>query len=247
MNDIGVTDITVGFGDVDASDRLTLSRVFDYFQEGAIRHADSLGAGREDLAEKGQAWILSRISVVVERRPKFREQITVRTWPRGCEKLFARRDYDILDADGSILARGRSGWLVLDIEKRRPLRPQPVVEPLPKNEGLDALDETANPATREGLLPAGTRIPCYSDIDYNGHVNNARYVQWIQDITDADRLIRADGMRLDLSYLSETKLGEEAALFKAVLDDSSFAYEGRKFSALDAEAAPIFRAELKLF
>jgi acyl-ACP thioesterase len=256
MADIGMQEISVGFGDIDTSDRLTLARTFDYFQEAAIDHAEELGVGRAALARSRQVWILSRIGALIEKRPKFREKIIVRSWPRSWEKLFAKRDYDIRDAAGNVLVRGRSGWLVVDIETHRPLRPQPIVETLPKNEGCDALNEIVSLTVRENLTLAGERTPRYSDIDYNGHVNNARYVQWIQDITEPDLLVKADSMRLDINYISEARLNETVELWKAPIGQRlagsvGFAYEGRKKSTQNAlqnaGGTTVFRAELKLY
>jgi acyl-ACP thioesterase len=131
------------FRDLDRSDRLTLAAAFDYFQEAAISHAEHLGVGRESMAQTGQVWILSRMSVLMERRPTYRETVTVRSWPRGWDRLFALRDYAIRDAADTPLVRGRSCWLIIDREKRRPLRPQAVMESLPLNEGIDALPSGA--------------------------------------------------------------------------------------------------------
>ncbi|MDR2793316.1 MAG: acyl-ACP thioesterase [Treponema sp.] len=247
MADIGTQEIFVGFGDVDISDRLTLARTFDYFQEVAINHAETLGVGRAALAKSGQVWILSRSSVLMEKRPAFHEKIIIRSWPRSWEKLFAKRDYDIQDMAGNVLVRGRSGWLIVDIETHRPLRPQFIVDTLPENKGLDALNEIVSLNTREHLALAGERIPCYSDIDYNGHVNNARYVQWIQDITEPDVFVKADSMRLDINYLRETRLDETVELWKAPIEQG-FAYEGRKKDAAQSGGRiAIFRAELRAY
>jgi acyl-ACP thioesterase len=250
--DIWQETVSVRFGNIDRSDRLTLASVFDFFQEAAISHAEALGVGRDAMGLAKQGWVLSRISVVLERRPRMGETITVRTWPRGWEKLFALRDYDIRDASDTPIVRGRSGWLILDIEKRRPLRPQAAMADLPLNEGLDALPGGgAGLAARDSLLRAGERRAAYSDIDYNGHVNNTRYVRWIQDITEPEILEKAGRMRLDINYLSEIRLGETVELWTAPLagpDGKSdpgaglaAAYEGRRQE--DGQAA--FRAELR--
>ncbi|MDR0643309.1 MAG: acyl-ACP thioesterase [Treponema sp.] len=240
MNDIEQNTFTVGFTDVDPSDRLKLSAVCDYFQEAAINHAEKLGMGRSAMAQTGEVWMLSRLNVLMERRPKYRETITVRSWPRGSEKLFAIRDYDILDENGKPIVRGRSGWLIVDIEKHRPLRPQEKVTKLPLNAGLDALPLLTNIGLRDGLKLAGERTPFYSDIDYNGHVNNSRYVQWIQDITEPDVLEKADRIRLDINYASETHFKETTELW-AIPIENGFAYEGRRNGGI------VFRAELGIF
>jgi acyl-ACP thioesterase len=211
------------FSAVDPSDRLALAPTLDLFQEIASDHAEDLGVGREAMSVTGQVWILSRISVQWDRRPKWRDSLTVRSWPRGSDKLFALRDYDIRDGEDRPLVRGRSGWIILDLEKRRPLRPQAIMENLPRNEGLDALTDgpvsLSFPEGGENGSPvkAGERRAVYSDIDYNGHVNNTRYIEWIQDVVDPGVLERAARMRLDVNYLSEVKLGGTVELWTASL------------------------------
>jgi len=241
----------VRFGAIDRSDRLTLDAVFQFFQETAICHAENLGVGREDMARTGQIWILSRMSVLVDRRPNYWETITVRSWPRGGEKLFAIRNYDIRDKDGKAAVSARSAWLILDIEKRRPLRPHSIMDNLPQNEGLDALPADANGTAalveRGNLQLSAERKALYTDVDYNGHVNNVRYIQWIEDALDPQLLEKAGKMRFDINYLNEILSGETVEILSAQIDGENaakvFAFEGRK---KDSEQAA-FRAELRLF
>jgi acyl-ACP thioesterase len=254
----------IRFGSIDRSDTLTLASAFELFQDAAIRHAEILGAGRDAMKKNGQVWILSRISVFIERRPRFTDTVTVRTWPRGSYKLFAVRDYDIRCGSGQALVRGRSAWLILDMEKRRPLRPQTVMESMPANSGVNALapggaeDNEVPPAIapRDFTAAPVQRRARYSDIDYNGHMNNTRYIQWIQDLMEPETLEDARQMRLDINYLSEVKPGNLLELLTmpleragrvtadAPLEDcparpgAAFAIEGR------CGAECVFRAEL---
>jgi len=259
MVDIWREPVSIRYGSVDRSDRLTLGSIFSLFQEAAISHAADLGVGRDAMAAAGQGWILSRLSLFVQRRPAYGETIQVSTWPRRWEKLFALRDYEIRDAENAAVVRGRAGWLVVDIEKRRPLRAQTVMENLPPNEGIDAFP--AGPAgltVRENLTKKMERAALYSDIDYYGHANNARYIQWIQDATDMDTLTNAGQIRLDINYLSEVLPGETVELWTASLAEAApaaegiagdypqskgpgFAYEGRRPGSDQA----VFRAELR--
>jgi acyl-ACP thioesterase len=254
MIDIWKEEFAVRFGAVDRSERLTLAAVFDVFQELAISHAEELGVGRDALSASRQGWILSRMSVVMDSRPRWGEKVTARSWPRGADRLFAVRDYDIRDRDGQTLVRGRSGWIILDLDRRRPLRVLPVVENFPRNDGLDALPGTpAGLEAREDLEKAGERRAAYSDIDYNGHVNNARYIPWIQDIAGAEILEKAGRIRLDINYLNEIRYGELIELLAAGTGAAgtgtvsagaysrTLAFEGRR--AADGQA--MFRAELR--
>ena len=258
-------ELTIRFGNIDRSNTLTVASTFDFFQEAAISHAEALGVGRDVMTQAGRVWVLSRIGVFMERRPRYGETVTVRSWPRGLHKLFAVRDYDIVDAGGASIVRGRSGWLILDMEKRRPLRPETALDsPLPLNEGLNALlsGGTGN-EVQPGLAarldadsPATakmTRAARYSDIDYNGHMNNARYIQWIEDALDPEIFESARQIRLDINYLAEVKPGEtidlltlpvtpgaeSAATGYPGLPRSAFAVEGRR------SGESVFRSELR--
>jgi acyl-ACP thioesterase len=216
MKDIWYETVPIRFGQVDRSDRLTLFSTFDLFQEAAISHAADLGVGRDDLARTGQLWVLSRMTALMERRPLYGETVIVRSWPLGADRLFAVRDYDIRDSGDNPVVRARSGWLVLDLEKRRPLRVQQVVASLPPNTGVHALPGGAGSLdSPQDMLKAGERRAVFSDIDYNGHVNNTRYIQWIQDLVEPDILENADTLRLDINYLGEVKYGETTGLWAA--------------------------------
>jgi len=238
--------IPVRFGLIDRSDRLTLDAVFQFFQEAAICHAENLGVGREDMARTGQAWILSRMSVKVDRRPMYRDTVTVRSWPRGFEKLFAMRNFEIKDDSGESVIFGRSGWLIVDMEKRRPLRPQTVMDMLPQNEGLETFTPEENAACglaeKNNLQKAAERKALYTDLDYNGHVNNVRYIQWIEDTLDLSLLEKTGKLRLDINYLNEILAGEKTDILSAKIADNAYAFEGRKENGQAA-----FRAELYLF
>ncbi|MDR1178031.1 MAG: acyl-ACP thioesterase [Spirochaetaceae bacterium] len=223
--------ITVPFSGVDKTNRMKLSTAFDFFQDAANNHAENLGVGREEFERAGHVWILSRMSVFMERRPKWNEELVMRTWPRGTAKLFAIRDYELEDSKGKSVVRGRSGWIIADIKNHRPLRPETLAEKLPRNEGRDALPDGAGtvPAITGDTVKAVERRAAYSDIDMNGHVNNARYIEWIEDAVDPELLYGAEQLRLDINYTSEVMPGETIALWTS--GGGPVIIEGRKAGA----------------
>jgi len=255
--DVWQETVPIRFGSIDKSNRLTLDAIFRFFQEAAISHADNLRVGRDVMESTGQVWIISRMSVLVERRPKYLETVNVRSWPCGWEKLFAIRDYDIRDKDNNAAVSARSAWIIVDMQKRRPLRPQSVMDNLPLNEGLFAMSPETQPITalaeRDNLKIMAERKALYSDLDYNGHVNNARYIQWIEDTLDPQILEKAEKIRLDINYVNEILEGEIIELLSAPINDDktpvntnadfAFAFLGRRKETNNAA----FRAELRLW
>ena len=243
-------NFTVRFGAVDRSDSMTLSSTFGVFQEAAISHAENMGIGREDMARTGQVWILSRMSALVDRRPRYGETVTVRTWPRGWEKLFAIRDYDIRDARGDAIVRARSCWIIVEIASRRPVRPQAALEGLDMNEGMDATGFVPERLEERACLRKAEELrAAYSDVDYNGHVNNVSYVRWLENSASPADLERARQSRLDINYMSEVLPGESVGIWAGDIESPeggppplrALAFEGKKAG----DGKPAFRAELR--
>lgn len=240
--------------DVDRADRLTLAAAFNYFQDAAGHHASDLGVGTEYMREHGQVWILSRMSARIDYRPGWGARLRARTWPRGTDRLFAVRDYELWDEAGERIGVGRSAWLIVDAATFRPRRPEELASGLPSNDGLEALPGGGQAIRQaDGLSPVARRSVAYSDLDYNGHMNNARYVQWIQDALDPDELAAAPSLRLDINYLSEMLPGEAGDIYAKDLGPSdgwakAYSVEGRPAdgspSGGPGEAKASFRAEL---
>jgi acyl-ACP thioesterase len=234
----------VTVGDVDTDRYIKPSVLFDFFQSLTTEHGENLGVGLDVMLSNGQGWILSRFSVLIEERPRFGDVLTIRTWPQGFDRLFCMRHYDVLDDSGGLFARASSSWLVLDIEKRRPLRPTALPVPLPLNEGRNFLEGGARILPKqEGLIKTAERTALYSDIDFNGHVNNARYIQWIQDALPGDFLKNSVNIRIDINYVNEVVPGETVEIYSSEpAEDRALTLEGRRVS--DKQAA--FRAGIKI-
>ncbi|MDR0551633.1 MAG: acyl-ACP thioesterase [Spirochaetaceae bacterium] len=237
--DIYTEQTAVTLGDVDESNRVKPSAFFGYFQHATTLHGDELGIGAKTIARAGQGWVLSRFSVQIEKRPALSDVLTLSTWPRGFKRLFAIRDYLIKDDEGGIAVKARSGWLVIDTAKRRPLREESLHTPLPRNDDIpDTIPDGAEALPdREEMMPAGTVISAYSDTDFNGHVNNVRYVEWAQNYVSAAALA-AEKLRVDINFVNEIPAGIEADIFT---------YTAEGLSAVEARRKDcgqrIFRAE----
>lgn len=179
--------------------------IVDYFQEAAGEHARALGVETFDLGGSVGAWVMTRMAVEFERLPRWRDAVTVETWPSGRDGLRATRDLLLLDADGNRLARARTVWLVVDLARRRPVRLPPAVLAIdpPEREATVALEEPpAAPEQHEAEQIVTVRR---SDLDRNDHANNARFVEWALDASDRDlATLRA----LDVSFIGEARLGD---------------------------------------
>ena len=76
------------------------------------------------MEEHQKAWVLSFWQIVIERRPKLGEEVTVETFATGFDGLYGTRNFVMTDAKGSKIAYAYSIWVFMDLKKGRPVRPQ---------------------------------------------------------------------------------------------------------------------------
>lgn len=78
-----------------------------------------------------------------------------------------------------------------------------------------------------------------SDIDRNLHVNNTRYIAWCLDALQTAEVDSDPVVGIDMNYLSELRLSDEALLFVGTPSDGTVLVEGRR-----SDGSPVFRARL---
>lgn len=199
--------------EVDASGKMPLSAMGKFMQETAYNHANHLDFGYDQLKQEGLFWVLSRLLISIDKYPRWGDKIRVRTWPSGVEGLLAYREFKVLDMQGNTIGGAGSAWLMLDLEKHRPQRP----ELLKERNGLFPTERALD--RRPAKIPSlnepkeGVFYPVrYSDLDLYDHVNNAKYMQWILDSYPEDLLRQHEVALFEINFLAETKMGDEVAI-----------------------------------
>ena len=197
---------------VDFFRRARLDMLCLYFQEAAWNHAEALGFGFNRLAAERKMWVLSRLLLKVERLPLWGEAIRVDTWPSGIKSVFALRDFEMFDGAGSRLMAGVGAWLILDSETRRLKRIDQLLSSIPAVIRPRALNKDPGKLESSGTVQAGTFPVSYSDLDVNGHVNNARYIGWMLDSYGMDFHRTRVVKELEINFLGEAQVGDKVAV-----------------------------------
>jgi medium-chain acyl-[acyl-carrier-protein] hydrolase len=192
--------------------KLSLYSLFNYLQDIASEHAVRLKFGRDDLMKENRFWVLSRIVADIYLRPEWEETIIVRTWPRGTDKIFALRDYEVNYPDGRKIASGSSSWLIVDRTSKRIQRPDELLSRFNSvrslNNSLGRNAEKVAPASGAGIKSDCFRIKV-SDLDVNLHTNNVKYIKWVTDTYDLDHVMNHTPLSLEVNYIAESVFGEE--------------------------------------
>lgn len=180
----------------------------DLLQEAASEHAARLGVGFAELSAQGLAWILTGWRIEVARRPAWREEVVVETWPSARTERTADRDFLLLSPTGEVLARGTSAWMVLDLTRRRPVRLPGTLADLALPEVPRALEGgCGRPAWPGGDASAVEVAARRADLDANDHVRNTAYLDWLAEGVPEALFSRAQVRTLEVSFRAEARAG----------------------------------------
>ncbi len=150
-----------------------------------------------------------------------------------------------LDADGNELFRSISLWVLMDIQNRRMILPgKSGVEV----DGLIRGNELTAPGSMmpHPLENSIARTVHFSDLDWNGHMNNCRYLDWVTDTLPA--AFHEDHPVKDFSvcYLNECKEGDRVALHFEVDSDSCLTVDAvRENPEQSASEERVFAAKMQ--
>ena len=207
------------FGDCDKSKNASLYAVMKLLSELAGEDYERRELGYEYLLEHGQAMLLSRLRLKIERLPVHTEKIVATTWERLVKGPYFYRDYEIKSESGEVLVSGSSQWALVDITSRAVLRPSMLVEGKRlENPRKSACQDCEKLKKYEGLSPLGSRPVYYTDLDGNGHVNNAVYGKIAVDFLPEE--IRQMAIKdFSINFFMETKQDETLEISGKEIDN----------------------------
>lgn len=141
-------------------------------------------------------------------------------------RVFFPRYFVFRDADGRQIGCAGSLWVLLDITTRKMGSPAEIAARMPDNHDLTA--PMGMPATVEEIPGAATeasRLPVYTDLDVNGHVNNTRYLDWCCNALGIEVMRNHAMLTFCVNYNQEILPGQEV---RTVLhrDGERFSFSG---------------------
>ena len=215
-----VQNLVIPCYDTDAAWRLKPSAFMNLAQEAAGQHAVYLGFGYDDLIVSNTAWILSRLNIKFLDTPLWRDEITLTTWHKGLNRLFYIRDFVLTDKDGKERVKATTSWLVMNLENRRLVRDPKLVD----MDGICTDDAIETPADKvqmpkdiEAVYVMDHRVS-YSDVDTNGHTNNAMYMQWAMDTVEYEIASTRPVKEVTINFNHETKAGDIVSLYRTSVE-----------------------------
>ncbi|MGF1672024.1 MAG: acyl-[acyl-carrier-protein] thioesterase [Balneolaceae bacterium] len=210
--------------EIDINGNARLDAIANLLQEAAGNHAKKLQFDITDLHDSNHTWILHQLHIKMDRYPEWRDQITIETWPSSGDRLRAYRDFRILDLNKTELGVALTHWLIIDLNKRRPVRiPQEILDL-----GLDSanhvipINSSKSPDYNGKVIKSAEFTVHHSDLDLNKHLNNTVYVRWLIDTIPTKYLIAKNFRELHVNFKSEAALNDLVLSELGNLTDNSY-------------------------
>ncbi len=194
----------------DINGKLQITAICNKLQEAAVGHVEVLGVGSGHLHESGLFWVLSRFSVSIDQYPIVGDEIEIQTWISSIRGPFSEREFYIYSQEGNLIGGASTLWFVLSEKTRKPQKIGKMGENMPvfpdrkgvKNKPLKIS------STKGAHFLKKIKIR-YSDFDFNRHVNNVKYVEWVIDSNDVSRFGEQEIAEIDMNFIGETTENED--------------------------------------
>ncbi len=208
-------EVFIGLRDVAVNNKVTNTALLSYLEDAGGVHSNLVGYGLREIPTVKRSWILLGWRIKFLKRPGYGERITIKTWSRGIDKLYAYRDFEILDEGRNVIGMATSKWVLLDIEKMKITRITPEVQDAYTIENKKVFEELDLEKLKEPetFLNSTIFVVNRSLIDVNDHLHNIYFMDIANEVLPMEVYRNAELNDIKMMYKKEIKLGDVVKAF----------------------------------
>ncbi len=211
-------EVFIGLRDVAVNYKVTNTALLSYLEDAGGVHSNLVGYGLKDIPKVKRSWVLLGWKIKLFERPIYGDKIIIKTWSRGIDKLYAYRDFEILNEARKVIGIATSKWVLLDVEKLKITRiTQEVmdaytIENVQVFETFD-LEKISEP---ESFIDSTSFMVNRSLIDVNNHLHNIYFMDIANEVLPMEIYRNAEWNDIRMMYKKEIKLGDIVKVFYQV-------------------------------
>lgn len=235
-----------------AEQHLPLSLLVSQIIELATDHANHLGIGFLSMQGKEMGWVLSRLSVEMEKWPATGDTYTITTWVEGWNRHYSERCFVVKDAAGMVLGYLRTVWMIIELDTHKSLGTAGLELPQECIGGIDC--PIVRQQRHKPFVPEyeAEYVFKYTDLDYYRHVNTIRHIALIQNQVPLEVYDTNHLYRFEIAFMHEAKYGEKAVIkrIRERMENPLF-MDGKVLSSAESfsfemliEEQPVLRARM---
>lgn len=182
----------------------------------ASAHSESGGFSFLDMQAYDQAWVLSRMRMEIEQLPKWKDEVSVKTWINSLENSRSTRSLEVF-VNGKKYIGVETFWAVFNTVSRRPEKLElqhEHCEKYPDKRGTTLPFSKIETKTDRTLL--NERTVQFSDLDIVNHVNNVKYLEWCLDLANDRRISDNQIACMEMNFHKELSLNDMVKVHQQV-------------------------------
>lgn len=192
----------------DITNQMTMAMLLNVLVLASEGQSRFLGVGHEVLGQDDLGWVVTSYSIDVVRMPKVDENITITTEGTSYNRFFAFRKFWINDQAGNRIVQVQSIWVMINEKTRKLVSIPTEIVAAYESEAVKRIPRLPKPTTLAEITEQKRYQVRYSDIDFNGHVNNAHYLEWVADTLPLTFLATHTPEHIDIRFENEVRYGE---------------------------------------
>lgn len=239
---------TIGYSTIGKQGTLKIVSIMNFLQDAASEHADLMGVSGFHLAQENLAWVIFRYHIEIKRDPDWNDNIVITTDRFSCKNLYEIRNLTIIKNENQLrddfhinsqenqIVNAKVCWVMVNKKNGKPVRlskfmDKEMIEPskplkdvsvkLSSKEADKGIDyyfpEIIKPETIHYQLPFKVRM---HDLDLNGHVNNAIFVEWGVETVPESILSKFSPDTIDVIFNKESLYGDIIVSHTEIREDA---------------------------
>ena len=227
-------EFTVQHIHLDGLGRIKPSVMLHFIMRTISAQCTQLGVSWDDIRPLGLIWVVGRSRLQVIRAPRLDEKVIIETWPMPATRSAFPRAAVAKNDKGEVLYRCTTLWALVNMTTRKLVLPEGSGVNVPGYVSGDELP-VPNSFAAAPLGQIDQRRVCFSELDLNGHMNNTKYLDWVNDLLPSsyhkDHIFRD----VTICYLSEALEGQTLTLSLNHLEDGSLQVDGLRSETNDLD------------
>lgn len=220
----------------------SISGILDLFQNVQTMHTELMGVDAPTMRRADNAfWVLTKYQLHFHSQPRWRQNVVTTTWPSPPSLAKAERQLLLSDEQGNALVSAKAEWCALDCDSRR-IRKLSTLSSYPFS-----MEHKPERVWEGGFLPIPEKLTDedyaysvtirYSHLDFNGHVNNVKYVPMLADCYSSSFWEGVSISDFEIIYANESREGDLLDVY-ARKDGNRIVFQGK----LRDDGKEIFKA-----
>lgn len=217
----------ISYSECDKKIRLGLVNIFNLAEDVSTEYYGTFKSDNITLRkENNAAWVYTKISIFINKIPKWGEKILCRGYTIVHTKIKTRVEIDITDSKGNMLITIVQESCPIDLDTRKIRKLETVSYPQDMENQETAIEKPFLRLTSQfeekDYVYSQTVKAC--DIDYTNHTNNVMYIKYILNSFNSDFWNNKEIENFEVFYLKESKEGNKLKIYRKQIDKNTIEF-----------------------